>query len=111
IVLAVLAAANWRRIDWRRLVPHAFGALVLALVCAAPYLPALLHWAGGGGAYSAGYEVGSALEHGATNSAAQLLGLFAVAALGVDLPVRIVLVTFGLAWALRCRVGFTVLAI
>src|SRR5205085_9620743 len=86
------------------------GMVVLAVVCAAPYLPVLLHWAGGGGAYAIGSEDGSALERG-TDSALQLLGLFALDALGVDFPVRIVLVVLGLVWAVRGRVGLTVVAI
>ena len=110
IVLAIVCIASWRRVQWARLVPHAFGVIAVAAVCAAPYLPVLLHWAGSGGAYAAGNEDGSALERG-TSSALQLLGLFTLDALGVDFPVRIVLVGFGLVWAVRARVGFTVIAI
>lgn len=111
VVLLVLVAANWRRIDWGRLAPHALGAVVLALICAAPYLPVLLHWAGSGGAYAAGNEDGSALAQGATGSGIELLGLFVVDALGVDFPIRIVLVVLGLVAAFRWRVGRSVVAI
>jgi len=110
IVLATICIANWRRVDWRGLLPRLGGTLVVAVICAAPYLPVLLHWAGGGGAYAAGNEDGTALERG-TASALQLLGLFVLDALGVDFPVRIVLVVLGVAWAIRLRVGLTVVAI
>jgi hypothetical protein len=111
IVLLAVVLAGCRRVAWIRLAPHTFGGVVLAVVCAAPYLPVLLHWASGGGAYQVGYEDGTGLENGATTSAAQLLGLFSLDALGVDFPVRIVLVALGIAWALRCRAGLTALAI
>jgi uncharacterized protein DUF6541 len=111
IVLLVVCVGQWRRVNWRRLVPHGVGAVVLAIVCAGPYLPVLLHWASGGGAYQVGYEDGTALEQGATGSAAQLLGLFSLDALGVDFPIRIVLVGLGLVWAVRCSAGLTVVAI
>jgi uncharacterized protein DUF6541 len=110
IVLATVCIANWRRIDWLRLLSRLGGTVVLAVICAAPYLPVLLHWAGGGGAYAAGNEDGTALEQG-TASAVQLLGLFAVDALGVDFPVHIVLLVLGIVWAVRWRVGLTVVAV
>jgi hypothetical protein len=110
LVLAVLAIANWRTIDWRRLPLDVLGAVALGLVCAAPYLPALLHWAGAGGAYQVGYEDGSTLEQG-TSSAAQLLGLFSLDALGVDFPIRVLLVLVGLVWTLKAGVGRTVAAV
>jgi hypothetical protein len=69
-----------------------------------------LHWAGGGGAYAAGNEDGTALERG-TASALQLLGLFVLDALGVDFPVHVVLLVLGILSAVRWRVGLTVVAI
>jgi hypothetical protein len=104
IVLGIVACANWRRIVWRRLGADVLIAGVVALVCAAPYLPVLLHWAGGGGAYAIGNEDGSAMEQG-TSSALQLLSLFGLDALGVDFPIRVVLVVLGLAFAFRAGVG------
>ena len=86
--------------------------MVLALICAAPYLPLLLHWAGSGGAYQVGLEEGTALEVGArTPQAAELLGLLTLDALGVDLPVRVVLIALGLIWAFRTRTGRTLAAV
>lgn len=111
IILVVLAVAGWRQLPWPRLVQDVVAAAILAAVCAAPYLPVLLHWAGGGGAYQTGNEDGSALEQGAATSALQLLGLFVADAVGVDFPVRIVLVVLGVVWAVRNRVGRTLLVV
>jgi hypothetical protein len=110
IVLAILACANWRAIQWRRLGRDALVVALVALVCAAPYLPVLLHWAGGGGAYGVGNEDGSALERG-TASALQLLGLFSLDALGVDFPLRGVLLALGLVFAFRLRTGGALVAV
>ena len=111
IVLAITAPASWRRVDLLRLPVHGAGAIILAFVFAAPYVPALLHWAGSGGAYQVGYEDGTALEHGATTSAMQLLGAFIADALGVDLPVRVVLVALGFIWGFRRPGGRGVVAV
>jgi hypothetical protein len=104
IVLVILASASWRRIPWRRLGLDMLLVAAVAAVCAAPYLPLLLHWAGGGGAYAVGNEDGSAMEQGSA-SVLQLLGLFSLDALGVDAPVRIVLVVLGLVFAFQVRAG------
>jgi hypothetical protein len=111
IVLAVLLVANWRRIQWGQLVRHVLVVVAIAAVCAAPYLPALLHWAGSGGAYEVGNEDGTALERGATSSAMQILAAFIADALGIDLPVRVVLVALGLIWAVRSRVGLPLVGV
>ncbi len=110
IVLVILACANWRRIAWRRLGLDLLLVVVVAAVCAAPYLPILLHWAGGGGAYAVGNEDGSAMEQG-TGSALQLLGLFSLDALGVDAPIRVVLIVLGLVFAFRARAGRALVAV
>jgi hypothetical protein len=112
IVLTVVAVASWRQLNWRQLAVHTAGTIVLALICAAPYVPVLLHWAGTGGAYQAGYEDGTALEKGAqTMSALELLGVFTADALGVDLPIRVVLVVLGAFWAFQQRLGRAVVAV
>ncbi len=110
IVLVVVAVANWRRLEVTRLLPHALLSAGFGVVLAAPYLPVLLHWAGGGGAYSVGYENGTALEQG-TTSALGLLAAFVADALGVDLPIRIVLLALGLMWIFRCRRGTSLVAV
>jgi hypothetical protein len=106
IVLGGVAIANWRRLPWRRLRAHLPAAALAALICAAPYLPTLLHWASGGGAFSVGYEDGQALAVGAGGTrAAEILAAFIADALGVDLPIRIVLVALGCVWVFRARTG------
>jgi hypothetical protein len=106
IVLVILAVATWRRIDWPQLPRKVALALAIALACAAPYLPALLHWAGAGGAYQVGLEDGAAMQVGARNSvAAERLAVFTLDALGVDLPVRLILIASGVIWAIRRRTG------
>jgi hypothetical protein len=110
IVLVILGVANRARIPWRRVGADVLIAAVVAVVCAAPYLPILFHWAGGGGAYGVGDESGAALERG-TSSALQLLSVFSVDALGVDFPIRVVLVALGLVFAFRVRAGGAVIAV
>jgi len=114
IVLTVTAVALWQRLRWRRLLWHLVPALLVAMVCAAPYLPRLLHWAGGGGAFEVGLDDGLAMDVGAkSTTAAELLHVFTLDALGIDLPIRLALIAAGVVWALRCRVGrsFIVVAV
>lgn len=110
--LLVLAAANWRRLPWRQLPGHLAAALVIALLCAAPYLPALLHFAGSGGAYQVGLEDGRAMELGVKSATvSELLGVFTLNALGVDLPVRIILLVAGVVWAFQQRAARVLVAV
>jgi hypothetical protein len=112
IVLLVLAISRWRRLPWRRLGGDLGVAVAIATVCAVPYLPAVLHWAGAGGAYQAGLEDGTAMDIGARNATAgESLGIFTLDALGVDLPVRIGLLALGVVWALRQRTGRVLVAV
>src|SRR5258708_14466049 len=95
-----------------RLAVHVLGAVVLALLVAAPYLPVLLNWAGTGGAFETGFEDAGALAAGArSTTAGGLLGGFTLDALGVDLPVRVGLLGLGLLWAVRQARGRPGLAI
>jgi hypothetical protein len=110
IVLSIVACANWRAIPWRRLGVDGLAALAVAVLCAAPYMPVLLHWAGAGGAYAVGNADGAAIQR-ATSSGLETLGIFGLDALGVDFPVRIVLVALGLVFAFRFQVGRPVVAV
>jgi hypothetical protein len=102
IVLTAIAAANWWRLPWRRLLVTVPGAVLVAVACAMPYLPVLFHWAGTGGAFDVGYEDATALAVGAkSTTAADLLGVFTLDALGIDLPVRVVLIALGVGLAIR----------
>jgi hypothetical protein len=112
LLLPMLLVAHWRRIEWRRLLGAVPLALVLGVVCAAPYLPGLLHWAGTGGAYAVGVEDAQVPQSGASVSAGpQPLVVFALDALGVDLPIRAALVLAGAAWAVRHGIGRSVIAV
>ena len=106
IVLILLAVAKWRQLAWGRLPGHLGLALAISLSCAAPYLPALLHWAGTGAAYQVGQDEGAVMQAGATSAGTvQQLGILTLDALGVDLPVRAILLPLGVAWAIRRRTG------
>src|SRR5438067_362008 len=106
IVLIILAVAKWRQLAWGRLPGHLGIALAISLSCAAPYLPALLHWAGTGAAYQVGQDEGAVMQAGATSAGmVQQLGVLTLDALGVDLPVRAILLPLGVAWAIRRRTG------
>lgn len=112
IVLVILALASWRRMDWLRLPRDLALAVALAAMCAAPYLPALMHWAGAGGAYQVGLEDGAAMQAGARSSlAGERLAVFTLDALGVDLPVRLMLIASGVIWAFRQRAGRILVAV
>lgn len=111
-IFLVLAIANWRRIAWWTLTRHLLLAGLLALVLAAPYLPTLLHWAGGGGAFTVGYDDGRSLEGGATSIIGNsLLAVFLGESLGIDLPIRVLLVAVGIWAALRHRRERTLVAV
>jgi Family of unknown function (DUF6541) len=112
IVLGVVLVTGWRRLHWARLARHAGLALVFALVVAAPYLPSLLHWAGAGGAYLAGVEdtrVPTSASSAVTGPS--LFVVRAIEALGIDLPVRVVLMVAGAVWAIRHRTGRSVVVV
>src|ERR671933_772342 len=112
IVLVIVAIAQWRRLAWGRLPGHLALALLISMACAVPYLPALLHWAGSGGAYQVGLEDGAAMQLGARGSAAaERLAVFTLDALGVDLPLRLVLIGAGVSWAFRRRTGRILVAV
>jgi hypothetical protein len=109
-ILVVLVAFAWRRLPWTQLPAHLVVAALVALVCALPYLPLLLHWAGGGGASRLGYEAGQVLEDRASTFLGE--GTFLVflgGALGIDTPIRLVLAAVGAWFALRSWTGRTVL--
>jgi hypothetical protein len=110
IVLPIVLVGAAGRVDWRRLPVALALAAAVAVVCAAPYLPTLLHWAGGGGAYTVGLEDASVPSGHSGDSAEGPTPFvaFALDALGIDLPVRIALLAVGLAWTLRARTGRSV---
>jgi hypothetical protein len=72
----------------------------------------LLHWAGGGGAFQVGFDDGGVLDaRSRAASAAESLVGFTLTALGLDLPVRIVLIACGVLWSVWRGPGRTVVAL
>jgi hypothetical protein len=106
ILLVVTLLARWQRMKWSALARHLSLALPVAIVVAAPYLPILLHWAGGGGAYLAGIE-DTQVPSSASSAVAgpSLYVVRFIEAMGIDLPLRVLLVAAGAIWAFRHRQG------
>jgi hypothetical protein len=102
--LAVIAVARFRRIDPKRLALHLPLALGLAVLCAAPYLPTLLGWAGTGGAISAGEAFTLSADAGQADWLQFALGITGAASL-IDLPVRFGLIVLGLTLDRRARLA------
>jgi len=100
IGLAVIAAFRWRCLKPMQLVRHLPLAGACAVVCAMPYLSALLGWVGAGGASSAGVaaleDISAHPELGGGGDWLEfVLGVTGAASL-IDLPVRAVLLAIGL---------------
>ena len=97
--LLVVAAASVRGLT-RRLPAHLGLAAIVALAVAAPYIPTLLHWAGRGGASSAGLtNLDFTIAHPELQGHADWLqfGLgITGAGSALDLPVRLVLLALGI---------------
>ncbi|MGI9145097.1 MAG: DUF6541 family protein [Chloroflexota bacterium] len=113
IVLPLVCLGGLGRVVWRRLGWPILVAAGVAIVSASPYLPNLTTWAGAGGAYAAGLAAG-ATPQGATsamNGQPSAFATFTLNALGIDLPVRVLLLAIGVAWSVRARVGRTVAAV
>jgi hypothetical protein len=113
LVLPVVLLGSLWHVAWRALARDLVIASVVALVCAAPYLPILLHWAGSGGTgYGASVEDGQVAQAAPGLSApSDLFLVFGLGALGIDLPVRVVLLVIGTIAAVRMRVGRSVVVV
>ena len=102
LAVAVIAAWQWRRLDFTALIRHAPLAAGVAIVCTLPYLSTLLGWAGAGGASAAGEAIAATLDTDGRGDWLQFaLGVTGAGSL-IDLPVRIALIAMGL-FALRSR--------
>lgn len=122
IGLAVIAAVRWRRIKPTQLLRHLPVAIACALLCAAPYLTALLGFASAGGATSAGVaaldDIAAHPEITAGGDWLEFMLGVTGAASFIDLPVRAVLLVIGMrgrhmrlvvaAWAIFSGVLFAV---
>jgi hypothetical protein len=104
LVLAVIAVARFRCIDVKRLATHVPLAIGLAVLCAAPYLPTLLGWAGTGGAISAGEAFTVNPDTGQADWLQFALGVTGAASL-IDLPLRLALIAVGLSLHRRARLA------
>jgi hypothetical protein len=116
LILLVLAVGRWRQIPWWSATRDIAVAGLVGIVCALVYLPSLFHWAGGGGAYAVGLEDAQVPQLAGSVSSTLSAGpdpyvIFALGALGIDAPLRVVLIAAGVVWAFRARVGRAVLAI
>jgi len=112
----VLLLGGLRRVHCRELWRDAGLAGVIGLAGAAPYLSTLLHWVGTGGAYSVGLQDEQVLQNSTAASAsiggaASTLVVFALNALGTDLPIRLVLGAIGVWWVFRTSTGRSVVVI
>jgi hypothetical protein len=98
--LAVIAALRWRRIEPARLLRHLPLALAITVVCALPYLTALVGWVGTGGASSSGVaaleDIAAHPELGAGGDWLEFILGVTGAASFVDLPARAVLLVIGM---------------
>lgn len=94
--LAVIAAFNVRRLNFRALARQAPLALVVAVVCTLPYLQVLLGWAAGGGASVAALdELSTQTRAGAGADWVEfILGVTGAGSL-LDLPLRAALLILG----------------
>ena len=117
LVLPLVLLAAWRRVQWGLLARDVAVAAIVGVACSAIYMPLLLHWAGSGGAYSVGLEDGQVPQAPATSASASVSAgpnpfvVFALGALGVDLPLRVGLLAIGAVWAIRHRSGRSVLIV
>jgi hypothetical protein len=113
IVLAMVMIGVRRQVTWQVLARHIGLAVLVALASVALYLPNLLRWAGTGGAYAVGLQESTVLANadGASAGMSSLFGTFALDALGIDLPLRVILLAVGIWWSIRQRVGRTVVAV
>jgi hypothetical protein len=105
--LAVIAAIRWRCIQPGRLVRHLPLAVACTLVCALPYLTALVGWAGSGGASSVGLaaldDIAAHPELGAGGDWLEFLLGAAGAASFIDLPLRAILLAIGVGTGIGGR--------
>jgi hypothetical protein len=111
ILLPFVLIGAARRVVWSEL-PRAVGlAILVGIGCAASYLPNLIHWAGAGGAYSAGLADGPPADPGAAvtvSPAPVLFVVFVLDSLGIDFPIRLLILAVGIVWVFRDRVGRSV---
>ncbi len=102
--LLVFGLANWRNQPGARLVRDAVVAAACAVLVALPYLPALLSWAGEGGATGVGVSQAVAVQANVQHAGAftQLQGIV-LQMFDVNPLARLVLLPLGIWWTVRTR--------
>jgi hypothetical protein len=114
VLLPVVLIGGRRRVAWRGLPRDVGLAVVVGVACAAVYLPSLISWAGGGGAYRVGLQDGGVTAGSLSRNLdpdTNPFTVFALGALGIDLPLRVVLLLTGAVWAFRQRTGRSVVVL
>jgi hypothetical protein len=109
IGILALAVAGWRKVAWRRLPRDVLVVVGVSAVLVLPYLPNLLNWAAEGGAYAVGNRDGAVVQW-SIEAPYQLFRTMR-ATLGVDLPVRALLLPAGVWWIYQTRTGTAFVAI
>lgn len=113
VVLLVVYACHWRAVPVRGLVGHVITGIAAAVLVSAIYLPTLVPWAAGGGATAAALNPTTTAPGPPSDvNAGGGLAVFAIDALGTDLPIRLVLVGIGVHWTIvRQRFSVPVVAL
>jgi hypothetical protein len=110
---AVLVSAG-RRVVWLQLTRDLGLGVVVGVVCAAVYLPNLFQWAGVGGAYAVGLQDGGVAAGSLSRNLdpnSNPFTVFGLGALGIDLPLRLLLLGIGTVWAFRHCTGRSVVVL
>lgn len=114
IGVVALAITRWRSLLSRRLFIDVALAGCVAIVAAAPYLPALLHWSANGGALSAGSDYYPVYQaHMLHDPVLEALFWASSTSSGllVDLPFRLALLVCGAWLAAQRRTGRVLVAL
>jgi hypothetical protein len=114
VLLPVILIGAWRRVGWCALGRDVGLAVAVGVACAMAYLPNLFDWAGTGGAYGVGLQDGGVVAGSLSRNLdpdTNPFSVFALGALGIDLPVRVVLLGTGIIWAVRKHTGRSVIVV
>jgi Family of unknown function (DUF6541) len=114
VLLPAVLVSAWRRVVWLDLAQDLGLAVVVGVVCAAVYLPNLFQWAGVGGAYAVGLQDGGVAAGSFSRNLdpnSNPFTVFGLGALGIDLPLRLLLLGIGTVWAFRHCTGRSVVVL
>jgi hypothetical protein len=114
VLLPVILVGAGQRVVWRSLWRDVGLAIGVGVACAAVYLPSLLSWASGGGAYAVGLQDGGVTAGSLSRNldpGSNPFTVFGLGALGIDLPLRLVLLSIGVIGAFRTGAGRSVVVL